>query len=106
MAGLTVARRQPMAVVLREIVGAMRTCNDIERIGDHAKHIRKVRRRVERRPVPAGAGGVEHMADLVLCLLKQVLDANALRRRSNRITTGTSSGSADSPAAIPSGGLA
>jgi phosphate transport system protein len=34
-------RRQPMAVDLREIVAAMRTCNDIERIGDHAKHIGK-----------------------------------------------------------------
>src|SRR6478736_8054759 len=36
---LTIARRQPMAVDLREIVGAMRVCNDLERIGDHAKHI-------------------------------------------------------------------
>src|ERR1700759_3401917 len=38
---LTIARRQPMAVDLREIVGAMRVCNDLERIGDHAKHIGK-----------------------------------------------------------------
>ena len=38
---LTIARRQPMAVDLREIVGAMRVCNDLERIGDHAKHIAK-----------------------------------------------------------------
>ncbi len=30
-----------MAVDLREIVGAMRVCNDLERIGDHAKHIGK-----------------------------------------------------------------
>src|SRR5271154_6064204 len=33
---LTIARRQPMAVDLREIVGAMRVCNDLERIGDHS----------------------------------------------------------------------
>ena len=38
---LTIARRQPMAVDLRECVGAMRVCNDLERIGDHAKHIGK-----------------------------------------------------------------
>src|SRR6202167_463956 len=38
---LTIARRQPMAVDLREIIGAMRVCNDLERIGDHAKHIGK-----------------------------------------------------------------
>src|SRR4051812_9004046 len=31
---LTIARRQPMAVDLREIVGAMRVAIDIERIGD------------------------------------------------------------------------
>ena len=38
---LTIARRQPMAVDLREIVGAMRVVNDLERIGDHAKNIGK-----------------------------------------------------------------
>ena len=77
---LTIARRQPMAVDLREIVGAMRVCNDLERIGDHAKHIGK--------RVVALSGdlypqtlirGVEHMAELVLALLKQVLDAYASR---------------------------
>jgi phosphate transport system protein len=67
-----------MAVDLREIVAAMRVCNDLERIGDHAKHIGK-------RVVALGgdlypqtfARGVEHMADLVLSLLQQVLDAYA-----------------------------
>ena len=77
---VTIARRQPMAVDLREIVGAMRVCNDLERIGDHAKHIGK-------RVVVLGADfhaqklirGVEHMAELVAALLKQVLDAYAGR---------------------------
>ena len=36
---LTIARRQPMAVDLREIVGAIRNSNDIERIGDMGKNI-------------------------------------------------------------------
>src|SRR5262249_827400 len=38
---LTIARRQPMAVDLRDIVGSLRVSNDLERIGDHAKNIAK-----------------------------------------------------------------
>jgi phosphate transport system protein len=77
---LTIARRQPMAVDLREIVGALRVCNDLERIGDLAKNNSK--------RVAALAGdfypqrlirGVEHMAGLVLVQLKKVLDAYAGR---------------------------
>src|SRR5262249_60247144 len=36
---LTIARRQPMAVDLREIVRALRVSNDTERIGDLPKHL-------------------------------------------------------------------
>src|SRR6266487_3147358 len=73
---LTIARRQPMAVDLREVVGALRVSNDLERIGDLAKNIAK---RVvvldgEFRPNKV-IRGVEHMTDLVLALLKQVLDS-------------------------------
>src|SRR4029077_18018199 len=38
---LTIARRQPMAVDLREIVASLRIANDLERIGDLAKNIGK-----------------------------------------------------------------
>ena len=38
---LTIARRQPMAIDLREIVAALRVSNDLERIGDLAKNIAK-----------------------------------------------------------------
>jgi phosphate transport system protein len=37
----TIARRQPMAVDLREIVSAIRVANDLERIGDLAKNVAK-----------------------------------------------------------------
>jgi phosphate transport system protein len=75
---LTIARRQPMAVDLREIVGAMRVCNDLERIGDHAKHIGKRVVAVDLDLHPQKLiRGVEHMASLVSALLKQVLDAYA-----------------------------
>jgi len=75
---LTIARRQPMAIDLREIVGAMRVCNDLERIGDHAKHIGKrvVALDLDMHPQKL-IRGVEHMATLVAALLKQVLDAYA-----------------------------
>ena len=75
---LTIARRQPMAIDLREIVGAMRVCNDLERIGDHAKHIGKrvVALDLDLHPQKL-IRGVEHMATLVSALLKQVLDAYA-----------------------------
>src|SRR5882757_6176396 len=75
---LTIARRQPMAVDLREIVGALRVANDLERIGDLAKNIAK--------RVAAISGdfhpqklirGVEHMAAMVLGQVKQVLDSYA-----------------------------
>ncbi len=77
---LTIARRQPMAVDLREIVGAFRISSDLERIGDLAKNIGK--------RVAALTGdfypqklmrGVEHMGALVLAQLKQVLDSYAER---------------------------
>jgi phosphate transport system protein len=75
---LTIARRQPMAVDLREIIGAMRVCNDLERIGDHAKHIGKrvVALDLDLHPQKL-IRGVDHMASLVSAQLKQVLDAYA-----------------------------
>ena len=77
---LTIARRQPMAVDLREIVGAMRVCNDLERIGDHAKHVGKRVVALDGDFNPQKLiHGVEHMAALVSGQLKQVLDAYASR---------------------------
>ena len=75
---LTIARRQPMAVDLREIVGALRVSNDLERIGDLAKNIAKrvIALGDEFNPQRA-IRGVGHMADLVLGQLKEVLDAYA-----------------------------
>ncbi len=77
---LTIARRQPLANDLREIVAAMRVANDLERIGDLAKNTGK---RVlaltgEFHPQKL-VRGVEHMSNLVLEQLKEVLDAYASR---------------------------
>ena len=75
---LTIARRQPMAVDLREIVGALRVCNDLERIGDLAKNIGKRVMALDNEFYPVGLiRGVEHMGAMVLAQLKDVLDSYA-----------------------------
>jgi phosphate transport system protein len=75
---LTIARRQPMAVDLREIVGALRVANDLERIGDLAKNIGKRVMAIADDFHPQKLmRGVEHMAAMVLGQLKEVLDAYA-----------------------------
>jgi phosphate transport system protein len=77
---LTIARRQPMAVDLRECVSALHVCSDLERIGDHAKHIGKRVVALDDDFYPQKLiRGVEHMSALVLAQLKQVLDAYASR---------------------------
>ena len=69
-----------MAVDLREIVGALRIANDLERIGDLAKNIAKrVIALNGEFPPPKLIRGVEHMTDLVLGQMKAVLDAYARR---------------------------
>jgi len=53
-------------------------CNDLERIGDHAKHIGKRVVALDGDFNPQKLiRGVEHMAAIVSALLKQVLDAYA-----------------------------
>ena len=77
---LTIARRQPMAIDLRDVVGALRVSNDLERIGDLAKNIAKRVTALNGEFHPQKLiRGVEHMATLVLCQLKRVLDSYAGR---------------------------
>ena len=77
---LTLARRQPMAIDLREIVSALRVSNDLERIGDLAKNIgKRVIALNGEFPPPKLIRGVEHMAELVLNQLTDVLDSYGRR---------------------------
>jgi phosphate transport system protein len=77
---LTIARRQPMAVDLREIIGAIRIAGDLERVGDLAKNIAKrtVLIGAEAR-LPRGLVGLKHMNEWAAELMKDVLDAYAQR---------------------------
>ena len=80
LAVMTIARRQPVAIDLRELIGAMRIAGDLERIGDLAKNIakRSVKVGAEGR-VPRAIIGIKHMNDVATELLKEVLDAYAQR---------------------------
>ncbi|GAA3842740.1 phosphate signaling complex protein PhoU [[Pseudomonas] carboxydohydrogena] len=75
---LTIARRQPMAVDLREIVGALRVATDLERMGDLSKNIAKRVGQLDSDFHPLKLiRGLEHMTDLVQSQVKAVLDAYA-----------------------------
>ena len=77
---LTIARRQPMAVDLREVVSALRIANDLERIGDLAKNIAKRVTALDGDFHPTKLiRGVEHMAIPGAGQLKKVLDSYAGR---------------------------
>jgi phosphate transport system protein len=73
---LTIARRQPLAVDLRETISAIRVSGDVERIGDLAKNIAKRALAIGEEFQPQKIVlGLQHMSDLVLGQLKDVLDA-------------------------------
>ncbi|MEE1612698.1 phosphate signaling complex protein PhoU [Microvirga sp. CF3016] len=75
---LTIARRQPLAVDLRETISAIRVSGDVERIGDLAKNIGKRALAIGEDFQPQKiVVGLQHMGDLVLGQLKDVLDAYA-----------------------------
>lgn len=80
---LTIARRQPVAVDLREIIATMRITNDLERIGDLTKNIAKRVHAVGKQPatraIAASLGNLKTRAREQLHLVIQ-----AHRRRDDR----------------------
>ena len=73
---ITIARRQPMAVDLREIVGALRISNDLERIGDLAENVAKrVVLLTEEFRINDVALQLQRMVQLVLDQLMRVLES-------------------------------
>ena len=75
---LTIARRQPLALDLREIISAIRIAGDLERAGDLSKNTAKRVLAVTGRAHPKRVvAGIQHMSDLTLGQLKDVLDAYA-----------------------------
>jgi phosphate transport system protein len=91
-----IARRQPMAVDLRELVSALRMANDLERVGDHAKSIAKRVLALEADfHAQKQLRGVKHMADIVLEQLKEVLDAYGARDKQQALAVWKRDGEVD-----------
>ncbi len=77
---IIIAKRQPMATDLREIVGAIRISADLERVGDLGKNVAKrVGAVTDGRQPTSLFRGLEALADLALTQLKEVLDVYASR---------------------------
>ncbi|MBN9222000.1 MAG: phosphate signaling complex protein PhoU [Mesorhizobium sp.] len=75
-----IAKRQPMATDLREIVGAIRISADLERVGDLGKNVAKrVVAVIDGRQPTSLFRGLEALANLALTQLKEVLDVYASR---------------------------
>lgn len=78
---LTIARRQPMAVDLRQIIGALHVSIDLERIGDLAENIANRARMLGEGVGPKNVLlGVQHIANLVI---QQISDAADSYKRRN-----------------------
>ncbi len=83
---LLIARRQPMAVDLREIVAAIRIASDLERVGDLAKNIAKRVMVMENNiQLPNAAVALTHLSRAVLTQLKLVLDSYSSRAESEAV---------------------
>ncbi|MBO6717368.1 MAG: phosphate signaling complex protein PhoU [Rhizobiaceae bacterium] len=75
-----IAKRQPMALDLRSVVGAIRMAADLERIGDLAKNIAKRVGAVVQTPTQKSlALSIETMSEMVLLQVKGVVDGYVAR---------------------------
>ena len=93
---MTIARRQPMAIDLRDVVSAIRISGDLERIGDLAKNCAKRTLAItDGFQAQKIVSGVETMADLVMEQLKDVLDAYAQRDLDRALDVWARDGSID-----------
>lgn len=71
----TIARRQPIAVDLREIIAVIHTINDLERVGDEAKKIALKARQFVDAQLPIPFEPIQRMADLTVDMLRHAIDA-------------------------------
>ncbi len=70
-----IAKLQPIAVDLREIIAVLHMNNDLERIGDEAKKIAKKARELHGRSMPVSMERIDRMAIMVRDMLRSATDA-------------------------------
>jgi phosphate transport system protein len=75
MCNQMIARLQPIAVDLREILAALHMNNDLERIGDEAKKIALKARLLGTRPLPIATDRISRMAESAAEMLRLAVDA-------------------------------
>ncbi|MEO1718609.1 MAG: phosphate signaling complex protein PhoU [Pseudomonadota bacterium] len=93
---LMIARRQPMANDLRQIMASLRVANELERIGDLSKNIAKRGAAIADQAYPRQlVSGLSHMVEQTLHQLKQVLDAYAERDADAAVRVWESDGQID-----------
>ncbi len=71
----TIARQQPIAIDLREIIAIIHTNNDLERIGDESKKIAMKARDLQNVTPPIPLDRIERMASLVSDMIRAAIDA-------------------------------
>jgi len=76
---LMIAKRQPMALDLREIMAAIKISADLERVGDLAKNVAKRTLAIDGNQPKRVLHGLERMGWLTLQQLKDVLDSYSHR---------------------------
>jgi phosphate transport system protein len=92
----TLARRQPLAVDLREVVSTLRIAGDLERVGDLAKNVAKRVIAIGEQPAPANlAAGLGTLSDRVGQQLAAVLKAYAARDDAAALTVWRADGKID-----------
>jgi phosphate transport system protein len=70
-----IARRQPIAVDLREIVAVIHSMNDLERVGDESKKIALKARQFVGAPTPIPFEPILRMSEIVVEMLRSAIDA-------------------------------
>jgi phosphate transport system protein len=75
MCNKVIAKRQPIAVDLREIIAILHMVNDLERVGDEAKKVALKVRRFQGKTLPAPIEPISAMASEACDMLRLALDA-------------------------------